>query len=173
MLTLRALRNERGVALIMALVVILILAAIVLGVAQITTSEIEIHRLVRWDTLAQYLAQAGVEHQIYLLKGNKNALAVPYVEYPLLPQYPPGFGPFWYITSLTCSLNCTGNPETRRWTIDSLGEIRQFNAATATWTLLQQRTVRGQVEIRYATCGAGTNACPSGVTLLRWEEVYP
>ncbi len=173
MLTLRALRNERGVALIMALVVILILAAIVLGVAQITTSEIEIHRLVRWDTLAQYLGQAGVEHQIYLLKADKNALAVPYQEYPLLPQYPPGFGPFWYITSLTCSLNCTGNPETRRWTIDSFGEVWIYDAATATWTLLQQRTIRAQVEITYVNCGALTNGCPSGVTLLRWEEVYP
>jgi Tfp pilus assembly protein PilV len=173
MLTVRALRNDRGVALIMALVVILILVAIVLGVAQITTSEVEIHRLVRWDTLAQYLGQAGVEHQIYLSKGNKDALAVPSTNYPVLPGETAGSGKLWYFTTLTCTLNCTGNPETRRWTINSFGEIR--DCPTACTTVLHQRTVRGQVEIRYVDCGTPVvvNGCPSSVTLLRWEEVYP
>lgn len=164
-------RNERGVALIMALVVILILAAIVLAVSQMTTGEIEVHRLTRWDTLAQYLAQAGLEHQIYLLKGNKDAAAVPYQEYPQLPEFTPGLGPFWYITSLVCTLNCPpGNPAVRRWSIDSFGEVWRFDGV---WTLLQQRTVRAQVEITYVTCAGVTNGCPKQITFLRWEEVYP
>lgn len=164
---LAVLHNERGVALIMALVVILILAAIVLGIAHMTTGEVEIHRLTRWDTLAQYLGQAGVEHQIYLLKENWDAAAVPYQEYPLLPEFPPGLGPFWYITSLTCTLNCTGSPATREWTILSYGEVWNYNPATATWTLLQQRTIRAGLRITYS------GSSPTGVTLLRWEEVYP
>jgi Tfp pilus assembly protein PilX len=147
----------------MALVVILILAAIVLGVAQMTTGEIDIHRVSRWDTLAQYLAQAGVEHQIYLLKENKDALAVPYQTFPSAP--------FRYITALTCTLDCTGNPAVRQWTINSFGEI--WDCPTPCTTLLQQRAVRARVEITYVTCGAVTNGCPSSVTLLRWEEVYP
>jgi len=156
----RAVHNERGVALVLALVVILILAAIVLGIAHMTTAEIDIHRLTRWDTLLQYVAQAGVEHQIYVLKGNKDAAAVGYTNYPAIS------GAYLYITSLACTLNCTLNPAVRRWTITSFGEI---------WgaTLLQQRTVRAQVEITYVTCGGVTNGCPSNVTLLRWEEVYP
>lgn len=168
-----ALRSERGVALIIALVVVLILAAITLAMGFMTSAEVDIHRMSRWDTLAQYLGQAGVEHQIYLLKENKDTTAVPYQEYPRLPGYPAGRGPFWYVTALTCTLNCTGNPSSRRWTITSDGEVRRFDPATATWTLLQKRTIRAQVEITYVTCGALTNRCPSGVTLLRWERVEP
>ncbi|MGH2372410.1 MAG: hypothetical protein ACRDIC_02875, partial [bacterium] len=79
-----AVREEGGVAMIMALVVVLILAAIVLAMTFMTTAEVDTHRLSRWDTFAQYVAQAGIEHQIYLLKGDKNACAVPYQQYPVL-----------------------------------------------------------------------------------------
>ncbi len=181
-----ALRDERGVALILALVVVLILAAITLAMGFMTSAEVDIHRMSRWDTLAQYLGQAGVEHQIYLLKGDKNSCFVPYQEYPQLPQYTAGLGPFWYITSLTCIATpgdtCTldaitfcptGNPPSRRWTINSFGEVWRYDSATVTWALLQQRTIRAQVEITYVNCGALTNGCPSGVTLLRWERVEP
>ncbi len=172
MTTARALADEHGVAMIMALVVVLVLAAITLAMGFMTSAEVDIHRMSRWDTLGQYLGQAGIEHQIYLLKANKDAAAVPYVEYPQLAGYPPGQGPFWYVVpSLTCTLNCTGNPTSRRWTISANGEVWRYEAPT--WTLLQQRTMRAQVEITYVTCAAGTNACPSSVTLLRWERVEP
>ncbi len=163
----RGVLGEEGVALIIALVVVLILAAIVLAMGQMTSGELEIHRLSRWDTLAQYLAQAGVEHQIYLLKENRDAGAVPYIEYPQLPQYAPGLGPFWYIASRTCTLNCTGTPSLREWSIQSYGEIWNYDSATATWTLLQQRTIRAGVRITYS------GSSPTAVTLLRWEEAYP
>ena len=157
------LRDERGVALMIALVVILVLAVIVLSIANITTGEIEINRLTNWDTTAQYLAQAGVEHQIYLLKGNVNASAVPDTNSPVLPGETLGLGSRWYRTTLACQLNCSGTPSSRRWSIDSFGEIRQ----PGTVTTLQQRTIRAQVEITYS------GASPTAVTLLRWEEVYP
>ena len=172
MRAMETLRNERGVAMIMALVVILILAAIVLAVSQMTTGELEVHRLTRWDALTQYLGQAGVEHQIYLLKGNKDAAAVPYQNYPVLPGETAGLGRFWYITSLTCTLNCPpGNPAVRRWQIASFGEI--WDCPTPCATLLHQRTIRAQAEITYVTCGGVVNGCPKQVTFLRWEEAYP
>lgn len=169
--------GERGVALILALVVVLILAAITLALGFMTSAEVDIHRMSRWDTLAQYLAQAGIDHQIYAFKGNKDATVVS-AEYPQLPDYSPGYGPFWYATDLTttpcgCTVNCSGNPASRRWTVCSHGQIWRYDPIGGTWTLLQQRTLRAQVEIAYVTCAAGTNACPSSVTLLRWERVEP
>lgn len=160
----RLLHDERGVALVIALVVILVLTAIVLSVAQMTTGEIEIQGLTRWDTTAQYLAQAGVDHQIYLLKTNVNAAAIAYTNSPVLPGETAGFGSLWYRTTLTCEVNCTGSPSSRRWSIDAFGEIRRYDG---TWTTLQQRTIRVQVDITYT--GSEVNT----VTLLRWEEVYP
>lgn len=174
--------DERGVALIMALVIVLILAAITLAMGFITSADVDIHRLSRWDTLDQYLGQAGIEHQIFALKGNKNNCGIGYFEYPQLVQYTPGLGPFWYTATPTCVATAgdtctldingcpTGNPATRRWNINSNGEVWRYDGA---WALLQQRTIRAQVEITYITCAAGTNACPSGVTLLRWERVEP
>jgi hypothetical protein len=159
--------NDHGVALPLALAVILILAVIVLAISSMTTSEVEIHRLTRWDALTQYLAQAGADHQIYLLKADKNAAAIAYTNYPVLPGETAGSGKLWYRTTLTCTLNCTGNPATRGWTIQSFGEIRQNDGS---WTTLQQRTVRAQLQITYG--GVGINE-PTAVTLLRWEEVYP
>jgi len=185
MKTMRIRRNEQGVAFIMALVVVLVLAAITLAMGFMTTSEVDIHRLSRWDTLAQYLGQAGIEHQIYLLKSNKNDCGVPYQEFPQLAQYSPGLGPFWYFATPICSATpgdpCTpdvngcptGNPDIRRWDINSYGEVWRYDAGTGTWALLQRRTIRARVEITYATCTAGTYACPSAVTLLRWERAEP
>jgi hypothetical protein len=89
----------------------------------------------------------------------------------VLPGETAGSGKLWYFTTLTCTLNCTGTPTVRRWTINAFGEIRDCPTTCA--TVLHQRTVRVQVEITYVTCAAGTNACPSGVTLLRWERVEP
>ncbi len=164
-------REERGVALVLALVVILVLAVIVLAVAQITTVELETHRMSRWDDINRYLSHAGIEHQVYLLKANQSAAAVPYQNYPLLPGETAGCGAMWYVTTLTCTLNCAGSTQTTRdWTIVSNGEVWQ-TPNCVTWTLLQQRQIRARVEITYQSVG-GT-MIPQTVTYLRWEEVYP
>jgi len=70
------LEEERGVALPLALVVLLILAALAVALADLTAAELDTGRWTRWDVQAQYLAQAGMEHQIYTLKANKNAGAL-------------------------------------------------------------------------------------------------
>ncbi len=165
-------REERGVALVLALVVVLVLAVIVLAVAQITTEELETHRMSRWDDINRYLAHASIEHQIYLLKANQSAAAVPYQNYPLLPGETSGCGSRWYtVSSLTCTLNCTGSTQTvRDWTMVANGEV-WWTPDCVNWTLRQQRQIRATVEITYQSVG-GT-MIPQTVTYLRWEEVYP
>ncbi len=149
----------------MAIVVTLILALIAGGIAQVMVADLEMGRLTRWDAAALYLAQAGLEHQIYLLKGNKDAAAVPYTQYPASADQRG-----WYITSLTCLLNCSGTPppSARRWCVLATGEIRRYNP-DATFTVLHTRTVRADVDITYEGASPlyGT---PRRVTVLRWEE---
>ncbi len=167
-------RNEHGIALVVALVVILILTGIILAVTQITTSELETHRTSRWDDIARYLADAGVEHQIYLLKADQSTCGIPttptscvaYTNYPVLPGETAGSGAFWYRTTLQCITNCTGRVTDRVWWVTSSGEVRQ-----CCWTILQQRQIRANVEITYLRSGG--NNLPQTVTFLRWEEVYP
>lgn len=157
------LRDERGVALIMALVAILILTAIILALAGIATSDLEVNRLVQTDTLLQYLAQAAAEDQIYQLKGDINAGAVAYTNYPVLAGETAGTGRYWYRTTLTCTANCSSSTS-RSWAIEAFGELRKLNGS---WTTLQQRTVRVKVQITYS------GGAPTGVTLTEWAEVYP
>lgn len=162
--------DEGGVALILALVVIVILAAIVLAVAQITTSELEIHRLDRWDDALRFVGIAGLEHQIYNLKANQQGASVGYVNYPVLPGETSGCGAYWYNVSRTCvnPSACTGNYPSRQFSIRSDGEIWTIGCAT---TLQQQRSIRATVTITYVK--SGPNWVPTGVTFQRWEEVYP
>ncbi len=156
--------EERGVALPLAILVALILAGLIVTLAQMTSAELEIEQRTFWDIRAQYLAQAAIEHQIYLLKGNKNAGALALTNYPITPGRE-----YWYRTTLTCLLNCTTNRESRRWRIIGTGEIRR----PGTSTVLQNRAIRAVVEIAYSGTGADLYRFPTAVIILRWEEVYP
>ena len=159
----QALQDERGVALIMALVLILILAAVVLAVSNVATSGLEVARLTQTDTLLQYLAQAAAEQQIYALKTSIDAGAIAYTNYPVLAGETAGSGRYWYRTTLTCTATCT-SPTARSWMIDAFGELRELNGS---WRTLQQRTLRINVQITYA---GGT---VTGVILTEWAELYP
>lgn len=159
--------DERGVALPLAVLAILILAGMIFLLTQITANELEIDRYTRGDVRAQYLAQAGIEHQIFLLKGNKAAGAVPVTNFPASAN-----GEARYFTSLTCLLNCSANRESRRWRIVSTGQVRRLNP-NGTFTLIQNRQIRALVEIDYSGTGADLYAFPTEVTILRWEEVFP
>lgn len=160
-----AARDERGVALPLALLLLLILAALAIALAELTEAELDVGRLTRWDLQAQYLAQAGMEHQIFALKGNKGAAALAATNYPATPG-----AEFWYSTTLTCLLQCATDRESRRWEIVATGEIRQPGGGP----VLQTRAIRALVEIDYAwDAGAGTFRLPTEVTIRRWEEVYP
>ena len=162
----RLLRDEQGVALIMAVVVILILALLVAGIAQVMVSETQMGQATKWDATAQYLAQVGVEHQIYLLKDNKAAASIPYTNYPVTADQA-----YWYTTTLTCLLNCAGNVSARRWSVRSTGEIRQYNGVS--YTVLQTRTIVAEVDITYDGVTPNLYRYPQRVTVFRWEEALP
>jgi hypothetical protein len=159
-----AVRDERGLALPTALFVVLVLSALMLELAASTTAEFGAALPAHRDAEANYLAQAGLEHQIYLLKADKNAGAIPWTNFPATPGQEE-----WYSTTLQCLLSCAANFETRRWQIVSTGEIRQ----TASRTVLQTRSLRAVVEIHYGGGGASPFQVPIQVRVLRWEEVYP
>jgi hypothetical protein len=159
-----ALREERGVALPLTLVVILILTALTAALAELTVAEIEMQGRILQDTQATYLALAGLEHQIYLLKTNKDAGALAPVNYPAA-----GGQEYWYSTSLVCLLQCSSNRESRRWMITATGEVRTPGVGT----VVQIRAIRAVVEIAYSGDAPTLYQFPSRVTLLRWEEVYP
>ena len=161
-------RDERGIALPLAVVAILILAGLVMLLAQMTANELDIDRYTRGDVRAQYLAQAAIEHQIYLLKENKDALAVGLTNLPANAN-----GETRYrVTGLACLLNCTANRESRRWRIVGQGQVRRRNP-DGSFTLLQTRQIRTLVEIAYSGTGVDLYRFPSEVTIVRWEEVYP
>jgi hypothetical protein len=153
------------VALPMALLILLILAGLAVALAELTEAELDVGRLTRWDLQAQYLAQAGIEHQIYALKANKNAAALAATNYPVTAG-----AEFWYSTTLTCLLQCGADRESRRWEIIATGEIRRPGGGP----VLQTRALRALMEIEYTwDAGTGTFRLPTEVTIRRWEEVYP
>jgi len=161
------LQEDRGVALALTLVIILILAAIVLGTASVTTSEVEIERLSRWDTQTQYLAQAAAEHLIYLLKRDKPTdVTLAPVNFPVTTGQES-----WYFAAAICQSGCAA--DTRTWTITASGEMRRAGSgppsvgSPCTDPCLQRRDLRIAVQIEYAS------ANPIAVTLTRWEEIYP
>ena len=163
-LALPARHEERGLALPMALFVIMVLSAIVLELALTTTAEFGAALPAARDIRAGYLAQAGIEHQVYLLKANKDAGAIPLTNYPVTPGQE-----YWYSTTLQCLLSCAANFETRRWQIVSTGEIHLAGSAT----VLQTRSIRAIAEVHYGGSGASLFQLPTRVLILRWEEVYP
>lgn len=160
----RLLQEERGLALPMAMLVVMILSALMLELALVTTSELNAALSASRDVRATYVAQAGLEHQIYLLKANKNAGAIGLTNYPVTPGRE-----YWFSTTLQCLLSCATNFETRRWQIVSTGEIHRTGSAT----VLQTRGLRAIVEIHYGGTGVSLFQFPTKVLTLRWEEVYP
>jgi len=156
--------REDGLALPLAMIVILILSALMLGLAETTTSELSLALPAHRDLRSNYLAQAALEHQIYLLKANKNAAAIALTNYPVTAGQE-----YWYSTTLTCLLNCAANFETRRWQIVATGEIHQTGGPA----VLQNRAIRAVVEIHYGGGGATPFQQPTKVLITRWEEVYP
>ena len=159
-----ALRREDGLALPLAMIVILILSVLMLGLAETTTSELSLALPAHRDVRSIYLAQAALERQIYLLKANKDAVAIALTNYPVTTGQEA-----WYRTTLTCLLNCATNFETRRWQIVATGEIHQTGGPA----VLQNRAIRAVVEIHYGGSGASLFLQPTKVLITRWEEVYP
>lgn len=64
--------KKRGVALLLALFIMMLASLLVISFVELTTTDLQItDNLYRRDQ-ALYLADAGVEYAIYALQGNKN-----------------------------------------------------------------------------------------------------
>lgn len=164
---------QDGLALPLTLFVLVILALLTAALAGTTTAELESGRLVHWDRRALYLAEAGLEHQIYVLKQDKDGGAVgtiPLGGSPLEERYTVNLQ---CLPEASAGVRCTENRESRTWRITSAGELWQGTS------LLHSRTVEAVVEIRY--CGGAQNlrGCPSTgplygspqqVLVRRWQQ---
>jgi Tfp pilus assembly protein PilX len=166
--TLRRRRGrETGAALALALVAVLLLGLLLAGIALMTVGDLDIGRATRWDAVALYLAEAGMEDQVYRLKADKDAG-------PIGVTVSPADGTvaglsLRYATRIKCLENCGGNPSSRVWEVSSWGMlVRQSDN-----TPLQRRTVVAQVEVTYTGSGPDLNRFPSSVSFLQWEERYP
>ncbi|MDR7394524.1 MAG: hypothetical protein QN196_08235, partial [Armatimonadota bacterium] len=122
-----------------------------------TVAELDSDRLVDWDRKALYAAEAGLEHQVYELKKDKNAGPVgtaslsPNLRYVVSSQCRP---------ELSAGATCTENRELRTWEITSTGEVVDGAG------VIHSRTVWALVEIQYGGQNYGT---PQSVSVLRWE----
>jgi Tfp pilus assembly protein PilX len=74
------LRNQKGSAL--ALTLILMLLVTILGSAMLfsVSSEIKLNRAIEDQTIARYLAQAGIDHGLHMLETEGLDLDLPYEE---------------------------------------------------------------------------------------------
>ena len=74
----RYLKNQKGSAMVLTL--ILLLFVTILGTAMLTSvvSEIKINRTMEERTIARYLAQAGIDHGLYLVENEADTLVYPY-----------------------------------------------------------------------------------------------
>ena len=74
----RYLKNQKGSALVLTLILLLLVT--ILGTAMLTSvvSEIKINRAMEDRTIARYLAQAGIDHGLYLVENEGDDLVYPY-----------------------------------------------------------------------------------------------
>lgn len=170
--------RQDGLALPLTLFVLVVLALLTAAVAGTTTAELESSQLVDRDRRALYLAEAGLEHQIYALKVNKDTGPVGTVSLGGSPTEERYVVDLRCLQELSAGRTCTGNRESRTWLITSTGELRQGTS------LVHSRTVEAVVEIRY--CGGAQNVrgvgCPSSpstgslygspqrVLVRRWQQ---
>lgn len=165
--------DERGLALPLTLFALVVLAVLTAALAGTTTAELESARLVDWDRKALYLAEAGLEHQIFLLKQDKDAPAVGTVSVggsPLEGRYTVEVE---CLPLASAGGTCTENRESRTWRITSRGELWQAGA------MVYSRTVEAVVEIRYCGGMDNTKGCPTtgpmygspeAVVVRRWVQ---
>lgn len=72
------LKNQKGSALVLTLILMIIV--IILGTAMLfsVVSEIKINRVIEDTTITRYLAQAGIDHGLQLIKNESATLVYPY-----------------------------------------------------------------------------------------------
>lgn len=74
----RYLKNQKGSALILTLILLMLVT--ILGTAMLTSivSEIKMNKVMEEKTIARYLAQAGIDHGLYIIENASTPLTYPY-----------------------------------------------------------------------------------------------
>lgn len=149
-------RAEEGLALPLTLFALAVLALLAAALAGVTAAGVEGTRLADWDREALYAAEAGIEHQLFLLKGD--------------PGAPPVSGPQWLLpgrtryrvvalSQLAAAGTCPPGELSRTWEITTQGELLQGS------TVLHARGVRALVEVCYDAL-----LVPRRVLIHGWQE---
>src|SRR5712664_3355716 len=132
--------TERGVALVMALLVLLLITAVGMGMIMMSNTETNISANFRDEQTAYFAAKAGIEEvRDRLRAGSANSLLLPTTLGSTLPGAPSGIlyviNPLgsetvapWLITGsnypdneLVKELNCTGTAPTGAWWVPEIG----------------------------------------------------
>jgi hypothetical protein len=146
--------EERGLAFPMTLFVLVVLALLAAALGSSTASGLEGARLADWNRKALYAAEAGVEHQIHLLKEGSPAYASGSVG-----GSPPARYQVTRVTVLGPSGRCSLPLVPVRREITARGELVQGAAVVAA------RQVQAVVEI----CFLGSS--PQRVFVEDWREL--
>ena len=142
--------EERGLAFPMTLFVLVVLALLAAALGSSTASGLEGARLADWNRKALYAAEAGVEHQIHLLKEGICEYASGSVG-----GSPPARYRVTRVTVLGPSGGCSLPQQAGRWEITARGELVQ-GAAVVT------RSVQAVVEL---------GSSPQRVFVEDWREL--
>jgi len=163
--------GERGVAMVVVLASLVVLALLAAALAQGVLVEVESERLVQQDQRAAYLAEAAVEHQIALLAQDRTAGRVQMTQLAS-PAMASGAEHRYQVQRLRClphlSVECTpqDSPGERRcqaaspqcgWGIEATGEI------AVDGNVVQARTLCVEAVLQYPSSG---QALP--VKVWRW-----
>ena len=76
----RYLKNQKGSVLVLTLILLLLVTILSTAMLTSVVSEIKINRAMEERTIARYLAQAGIDHGLYLVENEGDDLVYPYEE---------------------------------------------------------------------------------------------
>lgn len=74
------LKNNKGGALILVIVLLMIVSVVGISMMYSITSEIKMNRAIEERAIAKYLAEAGIDHALYLIGNDNGTMVYPFVK---------------------------------------------------------------------------------------------
>lgn len=72
------LKNTKGSALVITIILLMVVSVLGLAMLYSVSSEVKINKAIEESTVAKYLAQAGIEHALYLVENDDGTMEYPY-----------------------------------------------------------------------------------------------
>lgn len=72
------LKNQNGSALVVVIILLAIVSILGLAMMYSVTSEVKLNKAIEERVIAKYLAQAGIDHALYLIENDDGTMAYPY-----------------------------------------------------------------------------------------------